>query len=53
MNKNKVIINSNIPRVFIAPRSGEQSTKNFKKTIDGGYKKSELEFFYQIKTKRL
>jgi energy-coupling factor transporter ATP-binding protein EcfA2 len=34
-----------IPRVFIAPRSGEQSSQNFKKTIEGGYKKSDLEPF--------
>jgi hypothetical protein len=29
-------------QVFLAPRSGEQSAENFKKTIEGGYKKSDL-----------
>lgn len=31
-----------LPQIFIAPRSGEHSTKNFKKTVEGGYKKMEL-----------
>jgi 5-methylcytosine-specific restriction protein B len=34
--------NFQLPRIFIAPRSGEQSSNNFKKTIEGGYKKSDL-----------
>jgi hypothetical protein len=29
-------------QIFLAPRSGEQSAENFKKTIEGGYKKSDL-----------
>jgi predicted restriction endonuclease len=29
--------------IFLAPRSGEQSSDNFKKTIEGGYKKSDVE----------
>ncbi len=33
------------PKIFIAPRSGEQSSQNFQKTIEGGYKKSDLERF--------
>jgi len=52
MNEKKgTLIKNNIPRVFIAPRSGEQSTKNFKKTIDGGYRKSELESFLTAQDK--
>lgn len=35
-------MNKSLPNIFIAPRSGEHSTKNFNKTMEGGYKKSEL-----------
>lgn len=30
------------PRIFLAPRSGEQSKGNFNKTVEGGYKKSDI-----------
>jgi hypothetical protein len=40
---------SEIPRIFIAPRSGEQSTKNFEKTIKEGYKKMICLSFFQMK----
>ncbi len=35
-------INISLPRIFIAPRSGEQSSKKFAKTIEGGYNKNDL-----------
>ena len=35
-------INMALSRIFIAPRSGEQSSQNFAKTIDGGYLKADL-----------
>jgi 5-methylcytosine-specific restriction protein B len=38
-------------RVFIAPRSGEQSSKRFKKTIEGGYQKTDLEPFFTAQDK--
>jgi hypothetical protein len=31
--------------IYLAPRSGEQSAENFKKTVEGGYRKSELASF--------
>lgn len=34
-----------LPRIFITPRSGEQSSKNFEKTIEIGFKKDDL-FLY-------
>lgn len=40
-----------LPRIFIAPRSGEQSSKNFAKTIEGGYKKNELQRFFSPEDK--
>ncbi len=36
------ITKGELPRIFIAPRSNEQSSRNFEKTIEGGYKKSDL-----------
>lgn len=38
-------------RIFIAPRSGEQSTGNFKKTIEDGYKKSDIESYLSSEDK--
>lgn len=35
-------MNNLLPKIFIAPKSGEQSSKHFKKTIEGGYKKNDI-----------
>ncbi len=48
MKKNNI---SEMPQIFIAPRSGEQSSKNFQKTIEGGYKKSDLIKFFSEEDK--
>ncbi|MGR6088320.1 MAG: McrB family protein [Arcticibacter sp.] len=40
-----------LPRIFIAPRSGEQSSNNFAKTIEGGYNKTDLFAFLSIEDK--
>lgn len=44
-------MSNSLPRIFVAPRSGEQSTKNFEKTIEGDYKKSELQHLFTIEDK--
>lgn len=44
-------INMALPRIFIAPRSGEQSSQNFAKTIDGGYLKADIIDYLSIEDK--
>ena len=45
-------MNNVLPQIFIAPRSGEHSTRNFKKTIEGGYKKNDLIEFLSAEDKK-
>ena len=42
----------NSHKIFIAPRSGEQSSNNFKKTIEGGYRKIDLEKYLSPEDKK-